>query len=173
MSGALATSPVRAQRAAGTHRLGALGWTSLAVAALVLAPLLFVVGNVFVPSRTTWAHLVATVLPGYVWNTALLVAMVAAGVMSIGVLSAWLVTAYRFPGQRVLEWALILPLAVPAYVMAYAYTDWLQYSGPVQTTVRELTGLRAREYWFPEIRSLYGAGAMFSSTFFSSMHRPR
>jgi len=162
MTDATAATSARVPRAAAARRLGPLGWTSLAVAALVLAPLLFVVGNVFVPSATTWAHLAATVLPGYIWNTALLVAMVAAGVMSIGVLSAWLVTAYRFPGQRVLEWALILPLAVPAYVMAYAYTDWLQFSGPVQTALRELTGLRAREYWFPEIRSLYGAGAMFS-----------
>jgi len=144
------------------RRLGVLGWASLAVAALAVAPVAVVVSNVFMSGAATWSHLASTVLPGYVRNTALLVLMVAAGVMSIGVLSAWLVTAYRFPGQRLLEWALILPLAVPAYVMAYAYTDWLQFTGPVQTTLRELTGWRAREYWFPEIRSLHGAGAMFS-----------
>src|SRR5690606_38187872 len=79
------------------------------------------------------------------------------GVVSIGVLSAWLVTAYRFPGRQFLQWALILPLAMPAYVMAYAYTDWLQFTGPVQTWLRELTGWRAREYWFPEVRSLGGS----------------
>jgi iron(III) transport system permease protein len=154
--------PHRAGRVRAARRLGPLGWGALAVAALVVAPVLVVVGNIFLPSATTWSHLTSTVLPGYIWNTAGLVIMVAAGVMSIGVLSAWLVTAYRFPGQQALEWALILPLAVPAYVMAYAYTDWLQFTGPVQTALRELTGWRAREYWFPEIRSLYGAGAMLS-----------
>src|SRR5262245_39453839 len=88
--------------------------------------------------------------------------MVAWGVVSMGVLSAWLVTAYRFPGRDSLEWALMLPLAMPAYVMAYAYTDWLQFTGPVQTALRGLTGWQAREYWFPEIRSLAGAAAMLS-----------
>jgi iron(III) transport system permease protein len=77
-------------------------------------------------------------------------------------ISAWLVTAYRFPGQRIFEWALVLPLAMPAYVMAYAYTDWLQAAGPVQTLLRQLTGWGVREYWFPEIRSLPGAAAMLS-----------
>jgi iron(III) transport system permease protein len=88
--------------------------------------------------------------------------MVALGVIFCGVFSAWLVTAYSFPGKHILEWALVLPLAMPAYVMAYAYTDWLQAAGPVQTTLREITGLQVREYWFPEIRSLPGAAAMLS-----------
>ena len=101
-------------------------------------------------------------LPAYLWNTLLLLVGVTYGVVSIGVLAAWLVTAYRFPGRRVLEWALVLPLAMPAYVMAYAYTDWLQFTGPVQTGLRALTGWQGREYWFPEIRSLYGAAAMLS-----------
>jgi iron(III) transport system permease protein len=143
-------------------RLGWLGWVSVATAALVLAPIVAVVSNVFVSSETTWSHLASTVLPDYVWNTLLLVLLVAAGAMFFGVLSAWLVTAYSFPGQRLLEWALVLPLAMPAYVMAYAYTDWLQAAGPVQTVLREITGWRVREYWFPEIRSLPGAAAMLS-----------
>jgi iron(III) transport system permease protein len=151
-----------ALRAWRSRPLGALGWSALAVAALIIAPLLAVVGNVFAPGDRTWAHLASTVLPGYVANTALLLLGVTWGVVSIGVLSAWLVTAYRFPGQRVLEWALILPLAMPAYVMAYGYTDWLQFSGPVQSALRAATGWQAREYWFPEIRSLYGAATMFS-----------
>ena len=142
--------------------LGRLGWVSVATAALVLAPIAAVIWNVFLPSETTWWHLVSTVLPSYIGNTLLLVLMVAAGVISCGVVSAWLVTAYSFPGQRVLEWALVLPLAMPAYVMAYAYTDWLQAAGPVQTALREITGWRVREYWFPEIRSLPGAAAMLS-----------
>ncbi|HSD55416.1 MAG TPA: iron ABC transporter permease [Burkholderiales bacterium] len=142
--------------------LGALGWAALGVAALIVAPILAVVGNIFGPGESTWAHLASTVLPGYLINTGLLLVGVTWGVVSIGVLSAWLVTAYRFRGQRILEWALILPLAMPAYVMAYAYTDWLQFSGPVQSALRAATGWQAREYWFPEIRSLYGAAAMFS-----------
>jgi iron(III) transport system permease protein len=101
-------------------------------------------------------------LPEYIWNTLLLVSLVAVGVIIFGVTAAWLVTAYHFPGQRLLEWALVLPLAMPAYVMAYAYTDWLQAAGPVQTMLRDLTGWRVREYWFPEIRSLPGAAAMLT-----------
>jgi iron(III) transport system permease protein len=77
-----------------------------------------------------------------------------------GVATAWLVTMCRFPGRRLFEWTLILPLAMPAYIMAYAYTDFLQFAGPVQTWLRELTGWRAREYWFPEIRSVGGAIVM-------------
>lgn len=143
-------------------RIGWLGWMSVAAAVLVLAPIAAVVANVFVPSETTWSHLASTVLPEYVWNTFLLILLVAAGVIFFGVSSAWLVTAYRFPAQRILEWALVLPLAMPAYVMAYAYTDWLQAAGPVQSMLREITGWQVREYWFPEIRSLPGAAAMLS-----------
>lgn len=143
-------------------RLGWLGWASVVTAALVLAPIAAVVWNVFQPSHTTWSHLVSTVLPGYIWNTLLLLLMVTIGVILCGAVSAWLVTAYSFPGQRVLEWALVMPLAMPAYVMAYAYTDWLQAAGPVQTLFRQITGLQVREYWFPEIRSLPGAAAMLS-----------
>ena len=161
MTGAVA---LRA-RISATHiftQLSWLGWVSIATAALVLAPIVAVVSNVFLSSETTWSHLVSTVLPDYVWSTLLLVLLVAAGVMFFGVLSGWLVAAYSFPGQRLLEWALVLPLAMPAYVMAYAYTDWLQAAGPMQSALREITGWRVREYWFPEIRSLPGAAAMLS-----------
>ncbi len=133
---------------------------SLGAAALIALPILAVLWSVLGPASDTWAHLVRTSLAQYVANTALLVTLVAAGVISIGVVSAWLVTAYRFPGQRVLEWALVLPLAMPAYVMAYAYTDWLQFTGPVQGALRASFGWQAREYWFPEIRSLGGADVL-------------
>ncbi len=144
------------------QRVVFLSAISLGAAALILLPILAVVASVLGPASETWAHLARTLLGTYVLNTALLVACVAAGVLSIGVLSAWLVTAYRFPAQRVLEWALVLPLAMPAYVMAYAYTDWLQFTGPVQSALRVATGWQAREYWFPEIRSIPGAAAMLS-----------
>jgi iron(III) transport system permease protein len=121
-----------------------------------------VVRNVYLRSETTWSHLASTVLPEYIFNTFLLAFLVGVGVIVFGVVAAWFVTAYSFPGQRLLEWALVLPLAMPAYVMAYAYTDWLQVAGPVQTAIREFTGWRVREYWFPEIRSLSGAAVMLS-----------
>ena len=135
---------------------------ALAIGALLALPVVLVVASLFQGGGDTWSHLVDTGLPRYVWNTLLLLLAVAWGVISMGVLSAWLITAYRFPGRDTLQWALMLPLAVPAYVMAYAYTDWLQFTGPVQTALRELTGWEARDYWFPEIRSLMGAAAMLS-----------
>lgn len=137
--------------------LGSLGWCAVALAILLAVPVVFVASSVFVPSGGSWQHLVETVLADYVRNTIWLAIGVGVGVMIVGVGTAWLVTMCSFPGSRTLDWALILPLAVPAYVMAYAYTDFLQFSGPVQTWLRELTGWRAREYWFPDIRSLGGA----------------
>jgi iron(III) transport system permease protein len=135
---------------------------AIAVALLLALPMLIVAASVLQPAGEAWRHIADTLLARYTLNTALLVALVACGVMSIGVISAWLVATYRFPGVRVLEWALVLPLAVPAYVMAYAYTDWLQFTGPVQGALRALTGWGAREYWFPEIRSLGGAAVVLS-----------
>ncbi len=133
---------------------------SLAIAGLLALPILWVAASIFQPAGDAWRHIASTVLPLYVSNTALLLALVAGGVILIGVVSAWLVASYRFPGARLLEWALVLPLAMPAYVMAYAYTDWLQFAGPVQSGLRALTGWQARDYWFPEIRSLGGAAAV-------------
>ncbi len=135
---------------------------SILVAALLALPVLAVVASVLAAPGETWPHPSHTALGSYIWSTCALVAGVAVGVTSIGVLSAWLVTAYRFPGRRALEWALVLPLAMPAYVMAYAYTDWLQFTGPVQSWLRAATGWEAREYWFPDVRSLWGAAAMLS-----------
>jgi iron(III) transport system permease protein len=145
-----------------TVRRGGLGSLSLGLALLLALPILAVVASVLQPAGDTWRHLAATVLPGYVANTALLLGLVACGVMSVGVTAVWLIANYRFPGSRLLEWALMLPLAMPAYVMAYAYTDWLQFAGPVQGGLRALTGWQAREYWFPEIRSLGGAAVVLS-----------
>jgi len=137
-----------------------LGLVSLAVAALFLVPVVSVLLHLALPSRGTWDHLAATVLPGYIANTLWLAVGVGLGVLVVGTTVAWLVTLCRFPGRGVFEWALILPLAVPAYVMAYTYTDFLQFAGPAQSLLRELTGWQAREYWFPQIRSLGGATAM-------------
>ena len=101
-----------------------------------------------------------TVLPDYFWTTVRLCAMVAVGVVLIGLAAAAAVTMFDFPGRRVFEWALLLPLAMPAYVVAYAYTDFLQFSGPLQTFVRSVLGVDGRV--FPEIRSLGGAAWVFT-----------
>ena len=141
----------------------ARGWVvaCFAVAGALAIPVVVVVGSIFVPGGDAWDHLMATVLPQYIRTTLVLLAAVLVGVGVVGVACAWVVTAYEFPGRRIFEWALLLPLAVPAYVMAYAYTDWLQYSGPLQTWIRSVAGWQRGDYWFPEIRSVGGAAAMF------------
>src|SRR5688572_21290663 len=144
-------------------------WVSAAaaMAAGVLAvPVVIVLASVFAPAGSTWAHLASTVLPEYIANTLWLTAGAGIGVTIIGVSAAWLTTLCRFPGRGFFEWALILPLAMPAYVMAYAYTDFLQFAGPVQTWLRETMGWGPKEYWFPEVRSLAGAAAIFSFVFY-------
>jgi len=101
------------------------------------------------------AEMARTVLPDYVLTSLLLCGLVAAGVIVIGLSSAATVTLFDFPGRRFFEWALLLPLAMPAYVVAYAYTDFLQFSGPLQTWLRAATGGQGR--MFPEIRNTAGA----------------
>ncbi len=140
----------------------ALGNVAVTVAAFAAAPILVVAFLAIAPSMQTWSHLASTVLTGYVGNTLALMAGVSIGVVLLGVPSAWLVSMFRFPGSQLFEWALILPLAMPAYVIAYAYTDLLQFAGPVQRALRSFTGWQAGGYWFPEMRSTGGAIAMFS-----------
>ena len=145
----------------------ALTWVAFVIAALVAVPILSVAANLFLGgSSGTWQHLAATVLPHYVFNTVVLCIGVAIGVSVIGVATAWLVSIHDFPGRRVFEWALVLPLAVPAYVMAYTYTDLLQFVGPVQTWLRETFDLQPGGYWFPTIRSLGGATTIFIFVFY-------
>lgn len=136
------------------------------VAALLVMPVVGVVASIFLPNEGGLDHLLTTVLPKYIWNTIALSLLVAIGVLAIGVGAAWIVTMCNFPMRRIFEWALILPLAVPAYVIAYAYTDFLQHSGPVQSLLRDLTGWGPRDYWFPNIRSLPGAALMFVLVFY-------
>lgn len=148
------------------RRGGLLAAVTVLVGIALALPLASVLASVFAGVGDTLRHLADTSLARYVGNTLLLLAAVSAGVISMGVVSAWLVSSYRFPGRDVLQWALMLPLAMPAYVMAYAYTDWLQYTGAVQTWLRRVTGWQANDYWFPEIRSLWGAAAMLALALF-------
>ena len=135
----------------------------MALAALLASPILAVLGIALEDSGDAWAHLASTVLGTYVSETLLLVLGVGAGVLIIGVGTAWLVTMFEFPGRSVLQWALLLPLAMPAYIAAYTYTDVLEFAGPVQTGLRQLFGWqRPADYWFPEVRSLGGAVTFMS-----------
>jgi iron(III) transport system permease protein len=124
---------------------------------LVAAPVGVVASSVFRDSGGAWAHLAETRLADYVFNTLTLAISVGALAGVIGVGAAWLVAMHRFPLRRTLGWALLLPAAVPGYIAAYAITDLLQFSGPVQTALRAATGLEAGSYWFPSIRSMPGA----------------
>ena len=137
------------------------------LALLGVLPVVAVVGRgLAFDAGGTWAHLAQTVLPRYVLNTVALIVMVGAGVGVGGTVAGWLVARRRFPGSTFFAWSLLLPLAMPAYVMAYAYTDFLQYAGPLQTALRETFGWSRDDYWFPEIRSVGGAAAMFVFTLY-------
>ena len=150
-------------------RVIAPGWALvvLGVVTLIALPVLVVFSSVLVDSGETWQHLSETVLPTYLLNSFWLMVGVSIGVLVIGVGTAWLVTLCRFPGSRVFEWALLLPLAAPAYLLAYSYADVFEYFGWFQTTLRAIAGWeRATDYWFPNVRSLGGAIAMFTFTLY-------
>jgi iron(III) transport system permease protein len=139
----------------------------LGLAALVAAPILVIMAHLFVPSLEVWQHLATTVLPRYVGNSLGLMLGVGAGTLVLGVSTAWLVSMTNFPWRRFFEWSLIIPLAIPAYVIAFTYTGLLEYGGPVQTLLRETFGWRsAADYWFPQIRSLPGAIVMMTLVFY-------
>src|SRR6056297_513531 len=132
------------------------------VVLLCVAPILAAGLAAFTGDLQTWREVLSSVLPRYTATTLALVAIVGVSTAVIGSVTAWLVTVYRFPGVRLLEVALALPLAFPAYVMAYAYTHMLDHPGPVQTALRAVTGWGPRDYWFPEVRSLGGAALMLT-----------
>ncbi len=144
------------------RRTSARWMISAIVTTLIVAlPVFSVIWLAFFPDENIWPHLISTTLPRYLTTTLLLMIGVSLLTLSIGVITAWAVTMCEFPGRKLFEWALLLPFAVPAYVIAYVYTDLLDYAGPVQGALRDLFGWSsARDYWFPEIRSLGGATLM-------------
>lgn len=162
MTGATTSTALPARAAPPPRARRRLSWTllSLPVAALIVAPLVAVLVAALAPAGEVWRHIAANTLPEMLRNSLALAALVGAITASAGALSAWLVTACRFPGRGALEVALLLPMAMPAYVCGYAYTWLLDVAGPVQTALRDLTGLSWGQYWFPEIRSLPGAALM-------------
>ncbi|MEZ0472140.1 ABC transporter permease [Luteimonas salinilitoris] len=133
-------------------------FAAVAIAAMALLPLLALAWTAAQGSDGLWSHIAVHVLPRASVNTLLLLTGVGVLVTAIGTGSAWLVTAYAFPGSRVLSWALLLPLAVPTYIVAFAYLDLLHPLGPVQGAVRALLGYDGpRDFRLPDIRSLAGA----------------
>lgn len=129
------------------------------VAALLLAA--------FGDSGGLWGHLVDTVLATYVTNTLLLMGGVGSVAMVFGVSSAWVISRYDFAGRDMLEWMLLLPAAIPAYIIAYCYTDFFEYAGPVQSALRGAFGWQSpRDYFFPEIRSVGGAVLVMASVLY-------
>jgi iron(III) transport system permease protein len=134
----------------------------LLVALILGLPIFTIAGFVLHPANDIWRHLVDTVLAEYLLNSALLIAGVSAGTLIMGVGCAWLTSVCEFPGKRIFSWALLLPLAFPAYIIAYTYTGMFDFAGPVQTWIRSVTGWGVRDYYFPDVRSLGGAVTMFS-----------
>jgi iron(III) transport system permease protein len=144
----------------------AWAWGAVLVALLIAAPIASVLATALAPGGGAWLHLSRTVLPELLANSAALGLLVALMAASMGAVSAWLVATCQFRFRGAIEIALLLPLAMPAYVCGYAYVWLLDVAGPVQATLRDVTGLRWGQYWFPEIRSLPGAALMLASVLY-------
>lgn len=147
-------------RSGSRRRLSALDAAAVVLGLLLAIPIASVCASLFGGPSPTFTHIAETVLSEYVVNTLAIVVLVIIGVLLIGIPVAWLTSCCEFPGRRVLEAALILPLAAPAYVLAYAYAGFLSAYGPVQSALRSFTGWETGEYWFPDVRSLPGAALM-------------
>ena len=137
--------------------------STIIIAVVLSLPIWVVLSSVFVDARSIWQHLANTVLGTYVGNSLELMLGVGVGTTTIGVSTAWVVTLCSFPGRRLFESLLLLPLAAPAYILAYTYTNLLDYSGPIQTLLRKGFGWQsAQDYWFPNVRSIGGAIVMLT-----------
>ena len=142
--------------------IGIRTWWVVGIALVMALPVLVVASFVLEPFNDNWQHLLDNLLTDYIVNSLLLMLGVSVGVLSMGIICAWLTSACEFPGRRALSWLLLLPLAIPAYIIAYTYTGILDFAGPVQGQLRDWFGWGYGDYWFPEVRSLTGAVAMLS-----------
>jgi len=137
------------------------------VCLLLISPIVAIIIVAFQPAPSLLGHLIETVLGRYLLNTLALMAGVGLLAGFFGVSSAWVVSRYEFKGRRLFDWLLVLPAAIPAYIIAYAYTDFLEFAGPLQTALRNILGVTsARDYWFFEIRSLGGAIVMMAAVLY-------
>ena len=142
------------------------GWTVFVavLAAVMLLPVATIVVLSLAPGVTIWPHLMRTVLPAALADTVLLLIGVSVLVLAFGTATAWLVTMYRFPGRAVMDRLLVLPLAVPTYIVAYCYVELLDFSGPVQRLLRlSSAGTAYKDYWFPDMRRMGGATIVLSA----------
>ncbi|WP_417588180.1 ABC transporter permease [Pararhodobacter oceanensis] len=153
-----AAPPVRSRR-----RIISL-WSvgALLIGALIALPIVSVLAQVFVPSGGAWSHLAATVLPLYLRNSLMLVLLTVSLALAIGVGAGWLIAGFDFKGRGSLQWALMLPMTMPGYVIAYVYFDRMSYAGPFQTTLREVFDWSRGDYWFPQVASLPGAAVLLA-----------
>jgi len=135
---------------------------SVLTAVIMALPVMTVFAYLLTPDIGVWQHLVNTVLKDYVVNSLWLLLGVSFGTLSMGVITAWLTSICEFPGRRVLLWMLLLPMSMPAYIIAYTYTGMLDFAGPVQNGLRVFFHWGASDYWFPDVRSLAGAMSMLS-----------
>ncbi len=136
--------------------------SSVALATLLVLPILAIFYTAVGQTDEVFTHLMATVMPTYASNTVILTVSVMALSLLFGIPSAWVMAMCKLPGEKVLQWALVLPLAIPGYIVGYIFTGWFDYAGPVQVWLRELTEWQAGEYWFPDIRSLTGASIVLA-----------
>ena len=136
---------------------------SVLIAIIITSPIIAIIWIAISPEENVWLHLATSVLPTYIFNSVVLMLGVGTFVAIMGTGTAWLVAMCEFPGAKIFAWALILPMAMPAYVVAYVYTDFLEFAGPVQTSLRMLfSWTTSSDYWFPQIRSLGGAITVLS-----------
>ena len=158
---------VASTEAKGLHLPSRWSLGAALIALIVVAPIVAVFGFAMFPKENIWPHLMSTTLPRYMKNTVVLMTGVGFLTMMVGTGAAWLVSRYDFPGRRWLEYLLLLPLGIPAYIGAYALVDFLEYAGPVQTALRAFFGwTSARDYWFPEIRSMGAAILVLSAALY-------
>ena len=140
---------------------------TLLIALVLIGPFIFLLITATGDNQGLWSHLMQTVAPRYALNTVVL--MFGVGILSLifGVTTAWIIARFDFTFSRIIEWALLLPATVPAYIIAYTYTDLLEYAGPIQVFLRDIFGwTSSKEYWFPEIRSMGGAMFVMASVLF-------
>ncbi len=137
------------------------------IAAVTILPIATLAAIAFSGTASDWPHLIENVLPRSAQTTIWLMLLVAAGTGTIGVTAAWLVNSFDFPLRRIMAWALVLPLAIPTYLAAYAFTEFFNYTGPVQAQIRTIFGFtNSQQYWFPDIRSTEGAAIILSAVLY-------
>ncbi len=147
-----------------TPRGTVFSWRAALVlgAGLISIPVWVILASLTQPFGDIWQHLLDTVFRDYVVNSLILMVGVGVGTLVLGVSGAWLTSMCDFPGRKIFDWALLLPMAIPAYIIAYTYTGLLDFTGPLQSTLRETFAWGVGDYWFPQIRSLGGAITMLS-----------